>query len=261
MNNRLHLTRSGMRYCLTAGVLWATTFLESEAQSVATLDSAKKTAPSRYNWRLTTRLHSLGYFSFTGRLNSSNPAADANFTIENKQWGATVIKVSDLLDHRTDNNFAIILLYRNFRIGKRWTITPNAAGILEQQSGVADKGSDLSFLLITSYKISPTLTIDHTSIFTNLVFDRAEKDWINRVRLLYSKKHWDVTLLAWQNNKVLDPTEYYSGGVTVYYSRVPVSPHVLLSAGLTGVKMPHSSHPDEFPPRNGILLTLVCVVH
>jgi hypothetical protein len=212
---------------------------------------------------LTTRLLTKGYFSFTGRIISPNPALEFFYTYDRKPWGFVAFKAFDLYDHTTTNNFMLAMFRKNILLGKRLTITPQVGAILEQSYSFADKGSDIASIIITSYKISNTITIDQTMIFGNLVLDPAERDWANRLRLLYSKKHWDVTLLFWHNNKWIDTdnSEYFSTGFNVFYSRMKVSEHFLLSAGILGVKMNYTSTETEYPTRDGIFFTLAGYFH
>jgi len=212
---------------------------------------------------LTTRLHTMGYFSFTGRIISPNPALDFFYTYDRKQWGFVVFKAFDLYDHTTSNNFTLAMFRKNFKITDRLTISPQIGTILEQSFSFADKGSDIASIIITSYRVSNNLTVDQTMIFGNLVVDQAERDWFNRVRFLYTNGHWDVTALFWHNNKLIDHdnSEYFSTGINVYYSRIKMSEHFLLSAGVSGLTMPCSTNKGEYPQRNGVFFTLAGYIH
>ncbi len=238
--------------------------LASTGKEIIPDDSVRAVKKERHSKStLTTRLHTMGYFSFTGRIISPNPALDFFYTYDRKQWGFSAFRAFDLYDHTTSNNFMFAMLRKSFKINNRWTITPHIATILEQSNSVADKGSDISSIIITSYKVSSNLTIDQTMIFGNLVFDSQERDWFNRVRFLYSKDHWDVTLLFWHNNKLIDHdnSEYFSSGLNIYYSRIKVTDHFMLSAGVSGLVMPYSTVESTYPKRNGVFFTLAGYIH
>jgi hypothetical protein len=212
---------------------------------------------------LTTRFLTKGYFSFTGRIISPNPALDFFYTYDRNQWGFVVFKAFDVYDHTTTNNFTLAMFRKNINIGKRLTITPQVGAILEQSYSFADKGSDLASIIITSYRISKTVTIDQTMIFGNLMVEPEERDMANRFRLLYTKNHWDITLLGWHNNKWIDHdnSEYFSCGANLLYSRIIVSEHLMLSAGILGVRMNYTSTESEYPTRSGIFFTLAGYIH
>jgi hypothetical protein len=212
---------------------------------------------------LNTRLHTMGQFSFSGRIISPNPALDFFYNYDSKQWGLSLFKAFDLYDHTTSNNFGLVMVRKNFHIGNRFTITPQMGFILEQSFSFADKGSDLASFIINSYKVSNSLTIEFTLVFFNLAIDTEERDWVNRLRLLYSKNHWDVTLLAWHNNKVIDydNSVYFSSGINVFYSRIKVTDHFFLSAGISGLMMAYTTNPTEYPKNNGLFLTVAGFLH
>ena len=205
----------------------------------------------------------MGHFSFTGRIISPNPAFDLFYTYDRKQWGFVLFKAFDLYDHTTSNNFTLAMLRKNFKVNSRLTITPQIGTILEQSHSFADKGSDIATIVITSYKVSSHLTIDHTTILGNLVYETEERDWFNRIRFLYSKNHWDVTMLFWHNNKMIDHdnSQYFSSGLYVYYSRIKVTDHFLLSAGVSGLVMPYSTVEASYPKKDGVFFTLAGYIH
>ncbi|MBI1769354.1 MAG: hypothetical protein HYR67_13375 [Bacteroidetes bacterium] len=212
---------------------------------------------------LTVRTHNAGYFAFTTRIISTNPALDFFYTYDRKQWGFMAFKAFDLYDHETPNNFMLMMFRKSFRLNNRLTITPHVGTILEQNNSIADKGSDISSIVITSYKISNCLTIDYTAILGSLVLEPINRDWFNRFRVLYSKKHWDVTVQACHNNKVIDHdnSEYFSTGVHLFYNRVKISDHFLMGAGASGLVMAYSNTPSAYPKTNGIFFTLVGYIH
>src|SRR5882762_4187540 len=82
-----------------------------------TLRAVKKERRSKST--LTTRFLTKGYFSFTGRIISPNPALDFFYTYDRKRWGFVVFKAFDLYDHTTTNNFMLAMFRKNFHLGKR----------------------------------------------------------------------------------------------------------------------------------------------
>ncbi len=215
----------------------------------------KKSEPSAH-WRLTARLHSQGIFTYGGRLGSENPTFDVNFIYDRKKWGFMAFKGLDLQDHNTFYNFALIALYKNFKLSKKITFTPYVGSFLEEANSIADKGSDAVAILITSVKLSPHWTAEHMSLLPNLVIDPEERDWINRLRLTYTAKHLDVVSSVWWNNQVFDHSYYYTTAMNVAYSRIKVSEHFFMSFGVTGLLMLHTSDEEANPNKNGLMFTI-----
>ncbi|MGC4021077.1 MAG: hypothetical protein QM734_03605 [Cyclobacteriaceae bacterium] len=250
-----------MKIILPLTVILVLTYSFAFANSPDSVRKEKKQRNSRST--LTIRTHNVGYFSFTGRIISTNPALDFFYTYDRKQWGFSAFKAFDLYDHNSSNNFMLLMLRKNFKLTDRLSITPHIGTILEQSNSIADKGSDISSIIITSYRASSHLIIDHTMIFGNLVFEPSERDWFNRVRFMYSKNHWDITYLVWHNNKLIDHnnSEYFSTGLNVFYSRIKVSEHFGLSAGISGLNMMCTNDRADYPKRNGIFFTLAGTIH
>jgi hypothetical protein len=209
--------------------------------------------------KLTVRIHSMGMFSYSGRIVSNNPSCDINFTYEKKNAGVMVLKAANFYDLRAQNNFSLFLVYRNFHIGKSLTVTPNIGFIADQQHKIVGSGSDAISIITTSLKVSKHFTFDNSMIFSDLIAKRKTRDWLNRFRLLYSKDHVDATLSIWHNNNVFDCSQYLSGGLGVFYSRIKMSEKISMNTGVTGMIMFATSDKESFPKRNGLVFTVATV--
>jgi hypothetical protein len=214
-----------------------------------------------YQLKLTTRISSLGLFSYSGRIISDHPAMDFNFNYERKKWGFLFFKAVDLCDPLSDNNFAIGLIYKNFKLGNKLTITPYGGIVLEQTRKIAGQGSDATLIINATYKFSQRFSLDNTFLFSNLAWESYDFDWVNRLRMLYSVKHLDVALIGWHNNCAFDKTQYFSSGLNVTFARIPVADHAFINAGITGLVMWETSDEVLFPKKNGLVFTVAGVFH
>lgn len=242
-------------FCLTIGL--------ASAQSALRDSVRTQKAERRYKHFLNVRLHNQGQFMFSGRIISPNPALDFYYQYDRKQWGFVIFKAFDLYDHTTDNNFGLAMIRKNFHLGKRLTVTPQAGFIFEQSHSLADKGTDLSAFVINTYKVSPSFSVEYTLVLFNLAIASEDRDWVNRLRLLYTKNHWDITLSGWHNNKVIDHdnTVYFSSGASVFYSRMKINDHFHLSAGATCLMMDYTTTPEKYPVNNGVFFTVMGLFH
>lgn len=218
---------------------------------------AVKEKPS--DMRLVVRLHTLGQFSYGGRLVSDNPVMDFNFTYDRKHWGFQLFKAQDLKDSYTPINFTLAVLNTKLHLGKRITITPSAGMILEQSKTVADHGSDAVLILNTAFKISREFTLDQSMLFANLILEPGLRDWVNRLRLLYTHKHIDLVGACWYNNQVFDSSNYVTVSASASYSRIKVDEHVSMNLGVTGLLVAHSSDTQACPAKNGVYVTMAVV--
>ena len=243
------------KYCFALTLLLISTPSRSEVMPTDSLENIKKSVYQTHI-RSTARIHTKGMFTYGGRISSDNPAFDINFIYDRKKWGFLFYKAFDLKDHTTANNFTLAVLYKNFKLGKRLTFTPNVGVLLEQPHQFADHGSDLVFITTTAFKVNPKLTLEHTALFGNLVIEPETRDYVNRLRLLYSAKHLDVTYMLWHNNSMFDTNTYLSTGLSIAYSRIPIADHFYMSVGLTELSMLQSSDERSIPEANQILFSL-----
>lgn len=206
--------------------------------------------------KATARLHTRGMFLYGGRISTDNPAFDINFTLNRPKWGFLFYKAIDLKDHTSPNNFALALLFKNFKISDKLTLTPHVGTFFEQAHTVADFGSDILGVAVFSYKVNQNFTLDYTALLANLVVEQELMDWVNRSRILFVSKHIDVTASFWHNNHVLDEQDHVSGSLAVSYSRIRLSDAFNLSVGATEFVVFKSSDEEAVPTTNRFLFTV-----
>jgi hypothetical protein len=197
----------------------------------------------------------MGLFSYAGRLVSHNHVVDLNITYSRRTWGIQVFKAVDLNDRHNPINFAFATVNRPFHIGSNLTITPHAGIVLEQSNSFADHSSDAA-MLTTAWRLTPHVTLEHTALVASIVTEQTEGDWINRLRLLYSKGHVDVTLFAWHNNGVFDRNDYATFGVSLFMSRLPLVGKLKMQSGITALYMASASEEKTMVGANGLFLTI-----
>lgn len=229
---------------------WVSAF-QSAADSAEIIPVRK-----RSHFTVVTRVHTMGLFMYMGKVVNHNPAADIYFNYSTRNgWGISAFKVVDMNDVHSHNNFAFALVSKTFHLGRKLTVTPNIGAALEQQHAFADHGSDVIVMLTSNFQITKNLTIDHSALFNNLVFETVYSDWTNRFRLMYSKAHFDATGFLWHNNAVIDKANYTSTGVSIFYNRIPLGSRVWLGAGLTSLFTIQSSNIEKLPTQSGIQFT------
>ena len=225
------------------------------------LDSARQ-QPPRHSTALTVRTHSMGFFSYGGRIVNQHPSADVYFHYQHANgWGVNLYKVVDLKDIHSGNNFLLLMANKKIVLSPRWSTTIYGGFFMEQSHHFASHGSDVAANVITTYKASKHFSLDHMAMMGNLIIDRSQADWVNRFRLLWTSGHWDVTAWSWFNNNVFDVCAYQSAGLSLYYSRLSISEKCQLNLGVTGVKMIHTTDETTAPRLNGVLMTLAVNWH
>jgi hypothetical protein len=230
--------------------------------SLADEDSIQSKRERKSTITVTTRAHSRGFFSYTGRIISDYPATDFYFNYTTRDhWGFSLFKVVDLGDAKSYNNFLLLMMNRKIILNRKLNVNIYGGFILEQIHHFADRGSDVAANVITTYRVSKHLSIEHTGMLGNLVLARSNSDWVNRLRLIYTNNHLELTGWAWHNNRILDRSAYSSLGLSAFYNKVPVSKRVNLGAGVTGLWMISTSDATACPKKNGLLVSVSATWH
>lgn len=226
--------------------------------NVDTPDSAQQEKTKLWSFKSTARMHTRGLFAYGGRIASKNPAFDINFNYARKQWGFLAFKAVDLVDYTSANNFTLAVFYKNFQIGKHLIITPYLGAFLEQPHHFAGHGSDVAIITTSTLKLTKQFSVEHTAMLGNMVIVPVHRDWVNRVRILFTHKHWDIVAALWHNNHVFDQSDYLSGGLQLMYSHIKLSDSFNISVGLTELSMLHSS-PEQSLAHDHQVLTTVAI--
>jgi hypothetical protein len=222
-------------------------------------DSTQRQAPivqKRSSIKFATRIHSMGLFSYGGRIACDNPSFDFSMTYQRKRWGYFVFKAMDIYDAHSPNNFMLTTLFTNIKLGKSITITPHAAFFVEQLHGLADLGSDAGLIIVTTWQLNKSVKFEYTSMFSNLLLEPEAKDWTNRFRWLYQHDHIEIIYFNWHNNNLFDHCSHFSTGLNVAYSNIKISEQIRLTTGITGLVMLRTTDRESVPKKNGIVFTM-----
>jgi hypothetical protein len=223
-------------------------------------DSTDKKKSRNVSLRITSRAHTAGFFYFGGKVAEYNPAFDINVNLESRNFGYTFFKAVDLADVHSSFNFALAAIYKHIPVGKKLRFTPQLIVLIEQPNKLVDEGSDAGVTLMTTWKINDHFSLEETAILFNLVFEQQHMDMINRLRLQYTNRHFDVMMMAWHNNKLMDHGQHATGGLSVGYNRVRIADRVLLGATLMGSATVMSSDTTDVPERKGVIFTLSATI-
>jgi hypothetical protein len=229
----------------------ASSLLNDSTVSDSTKAKAGKTI------RFSTRLHSTGFFNLSGRICSPTPAADFNFLVERKGYGISIFTVRDLYDTKSDNNFSFGIIYKRVVLSSRFSVTPNI-GVVKENFG---PGFGDRIFVIAAFKATPKLTIDETSLVANVLNRGEEKEWINRIRFIYSQTNQLQFILSnWHNNTVFDDNGYFSGSFQAMYNRIRLSDHLHAQTGVLFFVMAKNTEETPKQEKSGLLFTFAISV-
>ncbi len=239
-----------------AVILLSAAFESSAARwqkdSLAT-DTVRTKGSRQATRRMSMRFNSVGFFNFSGRICSNTPAADLNLSYEKHGYGASLFMAKDLTDNHNENNFAFAIVYKRIPISPRFSFATHVGVVMDH---FTEAFGDRVFF-VSSFKASPRLTIDETSLIANIIHQKAPKEWVNRVRFIYSHtSHIQFVVSSWHNNAVFDETEYVSGAFQAAYNRIELSKNIYLNTAASFFVMAASKDEVSYREKNGLLLTV-----
>ncbi|HEX6890717.1 MAG TPA: hypothetical protein VF141_08490 [Chryseolinea sp.] len=144
-------------------------------------ESGSKANNGSYSLIITPKLHSAGYFPYSGALFNYHPNIELNVTASYKDVGAFVTKYFDFVDLRSPVNYTTIGLFGSVQINSRLKVTPYAGYFFAQKHSFMDKASDLWAGLVIRLAISEYFWIENTSLINNLLHHTATTGLVNRL--------------------------------------------------------------------------------
>jgi len=172
-----------------AGLLTALVILLLHRSAVASpKDSTKSTLA------ITPRLHTAGYFPYTGALLNHNPVADVNVFFERKNLGFFVFQSFDLADRHTYVNYLQPGVFATFRFQPGMRLRTFAGYIFSQTEQFRDPDSDFFFAGSFNWEITKHFRIENTLLYYD--FTIREK-MANRLLLSWASRWVKADFYLW----------------------------------------------------------------
>lgn len=144
-------------------------------------ESESKANNRPYSLVITPKLHSAGYFPYSGACFNYHPNIELNVTARYREVGAFVTKYFDFVDSRSSVNYTTVGLFGSVHINPRLKVTPYAGYFFAQKHSFMDKASDMWACLMIRLTISERFWIENTSLVTNLMHHTATAGLVNRI--------------------------------------------------------------------------------
>jgi hypothetical protein len=183
---------------ILAGLLTALVILLLHGSATANpKDSTKST------FVITPRLHSAGYFPYTGALLNQNPVLDVNVFFERKNLGFFVFQSFDLVDRRSYVNYLQPGVFATFRFHPGMRLRAFAGYIFAQTEHFRDPDSDFFLAANFNWDITKRFRIENTLLYYD--FTIREK-MANRLLLSWASRFLRADFYLW-NRWVLEESQ------------------------------------------------------
>ncbi len=236
-------TGKGYRFGLALSLM-----LLSGFQAIAQQD--QDTTP-KTNWTINPRLHTSGYFPFTGALLNRNWVADVNVFMEKKAWGFFLFQSVDLEDRHSYVNYMQPGIFATLRPSQNLRLRAFFGYILSQTNSFCDPESDYYTAVQVNWNVTPSLRIENTLLFYDY---SLSKKLANRFLVEWASGAFRISGYLWQRTVLDENSNSTSGSLAVTYAfRLSEKASVELTGSFIGYLT--QSIPD-FALRKGAFLTV-----
>lgn len=164
---------------------------------------------------ITPRLHSVGYFPYTGSIVNRHLTADVNLYFEKRGAGFFLFKSFDPMDKRSFLNY--------FQPGVFVTLRPNSplrvrafvGYVFSQTAHFRDKDSDFCTALSFYWDVVPGVTLQHTVLYYDM---ETGGKLANRLLVTWQSKLLKVDFYLWHRWVVEEQSKAVSASVAITYS-------------------------------------------
>lgn len=219
-------------------------------------DSLKATKKkSKADFSITTRLHSISHFPFTGSFLNRHLNADINIYYEKNRTGFFLFKAQDLEEKHGFVNYLQPGIFKRFPVGQKVTLSLFGGYIFNQINGFNDNDSDVWGAFNTSYAINPHFRIENTALFFNLTKAELHPQWANRTVFSALYRDFKFDLYVWHNIVFETNFQFTSGAVAISFPHIELNDKIKIRNSFM-----YQSYLSENKPswamRNGFLFTI-----
>lgn len=198
------------------------------------------------------RIHSAGYFPFTGALLNLNPVADVTFFYEKEGFGFFLFQSVDLADRHSFVNYFQPGVFASFNVHRSLRIRTIFGYVFSQTQGFRDGDSDYYALATVNWGFSKHLRLENSLQFYDFYHNTKLS---NRLLLEWSARKFRTALFLWQRVALDDPFSSASAALSLTFPIIELGEKASLD--ITSSYMGYlSARKPDFALRNGFFLTV-----
>jgi hypothetical protein len=207
---------------------------------------------SRTTLQIYPRMHSAGYFPFTGSLLNHNPVADVNIFYEKKAVGFFLFQSFDLKDRHSYANYFQPGVFLTMKLRPTLKVRTFFGYIFSQTQCFRDPGSD--YYAATSFYWDPAkhLSIQNTVLFYDYT---TQRKLANRVLITISYPKFKVDMFLWNRAVLAEKKQAISASVAVTFPLIKVGEKTSIHVTTSYMRYLTSYRPS-YALDDGFILTL-----
>ena len=206
---------------------------------------------------INSRLHSAGYFPYTGALLNHNPVADVNVFFEKKMFGFYVFQSLDLADRHSYANYLQPGVFATFRFHPSFRLRTFFGYIFSQTRGFRDPDSDFYAAATLTKDLSKHFRIENTALFYDY---NIQKKLANRLSVSWSSQKFRADFYLWHRTVLDENKQAISASLALTFPILKLNKNTALQ--FTGAYLRYiTAYRPSFALRDGFLFTIAVPVN
>lgn len=203
------------------------------------------------------RIHSAGYFPFTGALLNKNPVADVNIFYERKALGFFLFQSLDLKDRHSYANYFQPGIFATLKLHSKFKARGFFGYIFSQTQGFRDADSD--YYAATTFYWDPAehLSIQHTVLFYDY---NIQRKLANRLLVSIQYPKFKVDIFLWDRLVFAEKKQAVSASLAVTFPIIKLNEKT--SIHITSAYMRYlTSYKPGFALDDGFIFTIAVPIN
>lgn len=214
--------------------------------------AAQDSAKSNTTLQILPRIHSAGYFPFTGALLNRNPVADLNIFYERKALGFFLFQSLDLKDRHSYANYFQPGVFATVKLSPAFKVRGFFGYIFSQTQGFRDADSDYYAATTLYWDPAEHLSIQNTVLFYDY---NIQRKLANRLLISCHYPKFKVDLFLWDRYVFAEKKQAISASLAVTFPNIRLSDKV--SVQITSAYMRYlTAYKPGFALDGGLIFTL-----
>lgn len=203
------------------------------------------------------RLHSSGYFPFTGALLNRDPVFDINIFYEKKMFGFFVFQSIDLVDRHSYVNYLQPGIFATFKLDPKFRVRAFFGYIFSQAQSFKDPDSDYYAATSFYWDLSKHLRFENTLLY----YDYNIQDKIaNRFLVGWTSAKLKADFFLWYRKVFAENQGAVSASIALTYPIAKLSNRTTIQ--LTGAYMWYvTDYKPSFALNDGFIFTVAVPVN
>lgn len=199
-----------------------------------------------------TRLHSTGYYPYTGSLINRHPTADINLFYERKTLGFFLFYSRDLIEKHSIVNYLQPGIFATLKVNPSLRTRIYFGYLLSQANGFRDTDSDFYTSMAQYWNLGKGFRVENTALLYDWNLNLKVAD---RLLFVYQTKPVKIEFFIWYR-KVLESSEHATSAMVAF-----TSPRLALSKSFTllftGAYQQYlSQYRPSYALKNGFVFTI-----